>query len=59
MEKLPVDDATWARGRGWAIWKAMKVLVGALQDDPEDVIETTRVIEEVMADHMLAASASR
>jgi len=25
-DRLPVDSAIWARGRGWAIWKAMKVL---------------------------------
>ena len=26
---LDLDDATWARGRGWALWKAAIVLVGA------------------------------
>ncbi len=59
MEKLPVDSATWARGRGWAIWKAMKVLVSALENDPEDAIATRRVIEEVMADHAVAPGAAR
>src|SRR5256886_14774416 len=29
--RLPVDDATWARGRGWALWKALITLVQALQ----------------------------
>jgi aminoglycoside phosphotransferase (APT) family kinase protein len=24
--KLDVDDATWARGRGWALWKALTEL---------------------------------
>jgi aminoglycoside phosphotransferase (APT) family kinase protein len=51
-ERLPVDAATWTRGRGWAIWKAMKVLVGALEDDPQDAAFTTRVIEKIMADHL-------
>lgn len=23
MSQLPVDEATWARGRGWALWKAL------------------------------------
>ncbi len=54
-EGLPFDEAAWARGRGWAIWKAMKVLVGALEDDPEDVAFTTRVIEAILADHVAAA----
>jgi aminoglycoside phosphotransferase (APT) family kinase protein len=25
-QALPVDDATWARGRGWALWKALITL---------------------------------
>ena len=51
-ERLPVDRATWARGRGWAIWKAMKVLVGALDDDPQDAAFTARVIGKILADHL-------
>jgi len=52
--RLPFDEATWARGRGWAIWKAMKVLVGALKDDPEDAAYTTGVIGAILADHVAA-----
>jgi aminoglycoside phosphotransferase (APT) family kinase protein len=33
-QQLPVDGATWTRGRGWTIWKAMIVLVCALDTDP-------------------------
>ena len=55
-ERLALDPGTWARGRGWAIWKAMIVLVQVLRDDPEDAAYTTGVIEAIMADH-LAASA--
>jgi aminoglycoside phosphotransferase (APT) family kinase protein len=51
MRRLPVDDATWARGRGWAIWKAMIVLVRALKSDPDDADECKRVISEIIADH--------
>jgi len=51
-ERLPVDAATWVRGRGWAIWKAMKVLVGALHHDPQDAAFTTRVIDKILADHL-------
>jgi aminoglycoside phosphotransferase (APT) family kinase protein len=53
-ERLPLDDATWARGRGWAIWKAMIVLVSALDSDPADAIECKRVIAEVISDHQQA-----
>lgn len=28
--QLPVDQATWARGRGWALWKALIALVADL-----------------------------
>ena len=54
-ERLPVDSATWVRGRGWAIWKAMKVLVGALENDPQDAAFTMHVIEKILADHLAEA----
>jgi aminoglycoside phosphotransferase (APT) family kinase protein len=50
--RLPVDAATWARGRGWALWKAMIVLVDALENDPQDAIATKHVIAEVLADNL-------
>ena len=52
--RLPVDPATWARGRGWALWKAMIVLVDALRDDPADAVATKHVIAEVLADNRRA-----
>ena len=54
IERLPFDEATWARGRGWAIWKAMIVLVEALKDDPQDAAYTKGVIEAILADHTAA-----
>ena len=53
--RLPVDQATWARGRGWALWKALIVLVGALRDDPADAAQTRHVIDEILADYRDAA----
>jgi len=51
----PVEaDGTWARGRGWAIWKAMIVLVEALKDNLEDATYTKGVIEAILADHLAA-----
>lgn len=50
-ERLPVDEATWTRGRGWAIWKAMIVLVPALDTDPADAEFTKGVIASILADH--------
>jgi aminoglycoside phosphotransferase (APT) family kinase protein len=48
---LPFDEATWARGRGWALWKALIVLVRERQDDPAGAWQTRHVIAEVLADH--------
>lgn len=50
-ERLPVDDATWTRGRGWAIWKAMIVLVRQLDTDPDGADLTKNVINKILADH--------
>jgi hypothetical protein len=32
----------------------MKVLVGALEDDPQDAAFTTGVIDKILADHIAA-----
>jgi aminoglycoside phosphotransferase (APT) family kinase protein len=55
-ERLPVDEATWTRGRGWAIWKAMIVLVDELGSDthgpdPAGAEFTKNVISKILADH--------
>jgi aminoglycoside phosphotransferase (APT) family kinase protein len=54
-ERLPVDSATWVRGRGWAIWKAMKVLSGALEHDAQETAFTMDVIQKILADHLADA----
>lgn len=48
---LELDDATWARGRGWALWKAAIVLVGARAENSPEADVQRRVIAEVLADH--------
>jgi aminoglycoside phosphotransferase (APT) family kinase protein len=58
-ERMPFDEATWVRGRGWAIWKAMIVLVRSLEDDPADAAFTTGVIEAILADHVAARDSAR
>jgi aminoglycoside phosphotransferase (APT) family kinase protein len=55
-ERLPADEATWTRGRGWAIWKAMIVLVRALDTDPDEAAFTKNVIGKILADHCDATS---
>jgi aminoglycoside phosphotransferase (APT) family kinase protein len=48
---LPLDNATWARGRAWTLWKALIVLAGALDTDPLKAGKSRRVIDEVLTDH--------
>jgi aminoglycoside phosphotransferase (APT) family kinase protein len=40
-ERLSVDDATWARGRGWALWKTLATCSGT-HEDAEDAEEFAR-----------------
>jgi aminoglycoside phosphotransferase (APT) family kinase protein len=51
---LPLDDATWARGRGWALWKGLITLVKHITADPLEAEKARRVIDEVLADHQHA-----
>jgi len=57
---LGLDDATWSRGRGWALWKAAIHLALELQGGPDSNIACRRwgwrfgareVIRAVLADH--------
>ena len=48
-------QATWARGRGWALWKALITLAndgaGAAAERFGWRIGARQVIDEVLADH--------
>jgi aminoglycoside phosphotransferase (APT) family kinase protein len=48
--RIAVDDATWARGRGWALWKALITVAGHDANQAE-AARQRRVIDEVLADH--------
>jgi len=48
---LSVDSATWARGRGWALWKALITLAGHLNANPGEAATARRVVDHVLADH--------
>jgi aminoglycoside phosphotransferase (APT) family kinase protein len=45
-DRLPVDAATWARGRGWALWKALITLA---RRDAGEAATAHRVLREVLA----------
>lgn len=48
---LPLDGATWARGRGWALWKSLIVFAGLSGTNPLEVEKSRLVIDEVLADY--------
>ena len=48
---LRLDDATWARGRGWTLWKGLITLAEHKNTDASKAGEARRVIDEVLADH--------
>ncbi|WP_234313785.1 aminoglycoside phosphotransferase family protein [Streptomyces sp. NBRC 109706] len=59
-ERLAVDAGTWARGRGWALWKSLVAWAGSLPtgggDDPARGPEARgrearRIVDEIVADH--------
>lgn len=47
---LPFDDATWARARGWALWKALIVLSGMSSTNAVEGGWSRRVIEDVISE---------
>ena len=48
---LPLDSATWARGRGWALWKALIVCAALPGTNSLEIEKSWRVIDEVLADY--------
>jgi aminoglycoside phosphotransferase (APT) family kinase protein len=60
---LPLDEATWARARGWALWKALVTLRNGERDGDDGGQAAARqfgwrygpreVISGVIADHEL------
>jgi aminoglycoside phosphotransferase (APT) family kinase protein len=54
-EALGPDDATWARGRGWTLWKALITLAEHIDTNPLEAGVARRVIDEVLNDHRKSA----
>ena len=48
---MPLDAGTWARGRGWALWKALIVAAAQPGTNRRESEASRRVIDEVLADH--------
>ncbi len=48
---LSVDEATWARGRGWALWKAMIIRARQVGTNAVETEIARRVIDELFEDY--------
>ena len=48
---LALDAAAWARGRSWALWKALITYAGNLKSDPTAAAAALRVIDIVLVEH--------
>lgn len=49
-DALDVDDATWARGRGFALHQALLIIPYYPESNPAFVTTATRTVEEVLSD---------
>lgn len=51
-ERLGIDESTWARGRGWALWKTLSNLANALEDqDEHSATQARRVVDAILDDY--------
>ncbi|MES2198889.1 MAG: aminoglycoside phosphotransferase family protein [Chlamydiota bacterium] len=51
QKALPLDKGTWARARGWTLWKALVVAAGLTNPNNSESKQCWRIIEDVIADH--------
>jgi aminoglycoside phosphotransferase (APT) family kinase protein len=54
-ETLSVDPAMWARGRGWALWKALITLAG--DDDPARLAVERRTLQTILTEYARSGEA--
>lgn len=50
-EGLPLDEETWARGRGWTLWKALKTVIEKRDPSPAEADAARLVIDAIIAEH--------
>ncbi len=58
-ETLAVDEATWARGRGWTLWKSLLEIRRLSQSDAEAAGRWRQVLTAVLADTRAAGLRAR
>ncbi len=52
-QRVNQDAGSWARARGWALWKALITLAAAIEDGPPAAEQAVnrRIIADVLAEH--------
>lgn len=50
-ERLAIDDALWARGRGWALWKTLVSCANSLDEVDAEAVNARRVLDEIFAEY--------
>jgi hypothetical protein len=48
--ELQVDDASWLRGRGWALYQAVSGLAYYWHTNPGMIRQTSHAVAQVLAD---------
>jgi aminoglycoside phosphotransferase (APT) family kinase protein len=48
---LPLDAGTWARGRAWALWKALIIAAGLTETNVVEATQAWPTIHEVLEDY--------
>lgn len=49
--KLNLDSETWARARGWALWKALITLVPLKDENSSEALKNQKIIKTILAEH--------
>jgi aminoglycoside phosphotransferase (APT) family kinase protein len=51
-ERLAADDAAWARGRGWALWKTLATCARTQGGTDREAVNARRVLDEICAEQL-------
>jgi aminoglycoside phosphotransferase (APT) family kinase protein len=55
---LPLDAGTWARGRGWTLWKALIVWAALPGANPMGADRSAGIVADLIAEHRAASGAA-
>ncbi len=50
--RMDMDPDTWARARGWGLWKGLISLASLQDSNPAETLKHRRIIDEILKDHM-------